>query len=215
MNTKKNTPFIVVVAVVLFAALNSFAAGLPMGSSAGASTGTFATTNSSQGIAGASFMNMQLPLFLGGAFGIGSGAGVGDGNDVGLCQIRPTIGAWFPGLAFVRLGYGFSSYEEIDDDDKKNEVSTSNFSVEAGMHLLSEFYVTGSYTRANALSENGDISWNEWSVGIGTFWAVFARTMLTMDVGYHWVLEHYDPFIDKKVSGGRIQMNLGFVVFVY
>ena len=52
-------------------------------------------------------------------------------------------------------------------------------------------------------------------LGFGTFWIVFSRTFLTLDIGYHWVREHYDPFIEKDVSGGRWQMNLGFSVFVY
>jgi hypothetical protein len=158
---------------------------------------------------------MRTPFFLGGSIGIGSGAGVGDGHDIGICQIRPMLGAWMPGLAFVRLGYGFSSYEEKDIDNNKNEVESSDFSVDLGVHLFSEFYVMGSYSRVGALSENGDVAWNEWSVGFGTFWIVFSRTFLTLDLGYHWVREHYDPFIDKNVSGGRFQMNLGFAVFVY
>lgn len=165
---------------------------------------------------GAGMMNMQLPLFLGGSFGLGSGAGVGDnGHGVGLCQIKPMLGVWLPGYAFLRLGYGFTSYEEKDDDDKKIEVENSNFSVELGSHIFSEFYVVGSYSRANALSENGDVSWNEWSLGIGSFWAVFSRTFLMFEIGHYWVREHYDPFVDKKVSGRRFQMNFGFVVFVY
>lgn len=165
---------------------------------------------------GAGMMSMQLPLFLGGAFGLGSGAGVGDnGHGVGLCQIKPMLGVWLPGYAFLRLGYGFTSYEEKDDDDKKIEVENSNFSVELGSHLFSEFYVVGSYSRANALSENGDVSWNEWSLGIGSFWPVFSRTFLMFEISHYWVREHYDPFVDKKVSGRRFQMNFGFVVFVY
>ena len=169
-----------------------------------------------QSVAGTGMMNMQLPLFVGGTFGLGSGAGVGDnGHGVGLCQIKPMLGVWLPGYAFLRLGYGFTSYEEKDDDDKKVEVENSNFSVELGFHILSEFYVVGSYSRANALSENGDVSWNEWSVGVGSFWAVFSRTFLMFEIGHYWVREHYDPFIEKKVSGRRFQMNFGFVVFVY
>ena len=159
--------------------------------------------------------SMRWPLFLGGTFGLGSGAGVGDGNGVGICQIKPMIGAWMPGLAFVRLGYGFSSYEEKDDEGRKSEVESSDLSIDLGVHLLSEFFVKGSYSRVNALSEKGDVAWNEWSAGFGTFWIVFSRTFLTLDIGYHWVLEHYDPLKDRDVSGGRWQMNLGFSVFVY
>ena len=198
-----------VLAVALVGATASFAQVLstgttpaisnPLGTSAPASAGT----------------SMRWPLFVGGSFGLGSGTGVGDGHGVGICQIKPVIGAWMPGLAFVRLGYGFSSYEEKDNENHKTEAETSDFSVDLGLHLFSEFYVMGSYSRASALSENGDIAWNEWSVGFGTFWIVFSRTFLTLDIGYHWVREHYDPFIEKDVSGGRWQMNLGFSVFVY
>ena len=201
--------FVTVLAFALLSATSSFAIGLPMGSPMDGSA------SASQGLNQPGVMNMRLPLFLGGSFGIGSGAGVGDGSDAGICQIKPSIGAWLPGIALIRLGYGFSKYIETDDDDKKSKVKSSNFSLETGAHLLSEFYIVGSYSRVSALSENGDVSWNEWSAGFGTYWAVFTRTLLTMDIGYHWVLEHYDPFLDKKVSGGRIQMNLGFVVFVY
>ena len=201
----------VFIAFALVAATSSFAQGLPR-SSTNSSTGAFSPFGQSSG---GGVMNMRFPVILGGSFGLGSGAGVGDGHDIGLCEIKPMIGAWIPGLAFVRLGYGFSSYEESDSENQKNEVESSNFSVDLGAHLFSEFYVMGSYSRVSALSEKGDIAWNEWSVGFGTFWIVFSRTFLTLDIGYHWVREHYDPFIDKNVKGGRLQMNLGFAVFVY
>ena len=198
--------------LALVGATSSFAQGLPMGGSS--ATNPLGASTSAPASAGAG-PNMRWPLILGGSFGIGSGTGVGDGHGVGLCQIKPMIGAWMPGLAFIRLGYGFSGYQEKDDDGKKNEVETSDFNVDLGVHLFSEFYVMGSYSRSSALSENGDIAWNEWSAGFGTFWIVFSRTFLTLDIGYHWVLEHYDPIVDKDVSGGRWQMNLGFSVFVY
>ena len=197
-------------ALVLLSVSSSFAEGLPMGNSSGAISNPLG-----QSPIGVGVMNMRLPLFLGGSFGLGAGAGVGDGTEVGVCEIKPMLGAWLPGYGFVRLGYGFSSYNEKDDDGKKSEVENSNFSVDLGAHVLSEFYMVGSYSRANALSENGDVSWNEWSLGFGTLWPVFSKSFLTFEIGYHWVREHYDPFLEKTVSGGRIQMNLGFIVFVY
>lgn len=205
----------VVLAFALLSVASSFAQGLPMGAASAGNTGVVANPLGQAPVGAGNFMNMRLPLFLGGSFGLGSGAGVGSGNNVGVCEIKPMLGAWMPGLAFVRLGYGFSSYDEKNDDDKTSEIENSNFSVDLGVHILSEFYVMGSYSRVNALSENGDVSWNEWSVGFGTFWVVFSRTFLTFDVGYHWVREHYDPFLDKNVTGGRMQVNLGFAVFVY
>lgn len=208
ISTKLFMRSMLVLSFVFVATTSSFALGLPMGSS------TTASNPLGQAAASAGVMNMRFPLFLGGSFGLGSGAGVGDGSSVGLVNVRPTFGVWLPGIAFMRLGYGFSSYEEKGEDDK-NEIETSNFSVELGAHLFSEFYVMSSYSRVGALSKNGDIAWNEWSLGLGSCWFVFSRTMLTLDVGYHWVREHYDPFVDKNVSGGRIQMDIGFVVFVY
>jgi len=199
---------IVAFAIAFVGATSSFAQGASMGSTPAVSS-PFGSASTGNGT------NMRWPLFLGGSFGLGSGTGVGEGHGVGICQIKPMIGAWMPGLAFVRFGYGFSNYEEKDDDNHKSEVKSSDFSVDVGAHLFSEFYVMGSYSRASALSENGDIAWNEWSLGFGTFWIVFSRTFLTLDIGYHWVREHYDPIIDRDVTGGRWQMNLGFSVFVY
>ncbi|MBR2095598.1 MAG: hypothetical protein IJ908_08320 [Fibrobacter sp.] len=204
----------IVLAFTLLGVASSFAQGLSAGSASTGSSGVIANPMGQAPVAG-NFMNMRLPLFLGGSFGLGSGAGVGNGNNIGVCEIKPMLGAWMPGLAFVRLGYGFSSYDEKNDDGKTSEVENSNFSVDLGVHIMSEFYVMGSYSRVNALSENGDVSWNEWSLGFGTFWVVFSRTFLMVDVGYHWVRKHYDPFIDTNVSGGRMQINLGFAVFVY
>jgi hypothetical protein len=39
--------------------------------------------------------------------------------------------------------------------------------------------------------------------------------MLFADVGYRWVLDHYDPFLNKNISGSRLQMNLGFITYIY
>ena len=95
---------IVIIAFALVAVTSSFAQGLSRGST-NATTGAFNPLGQPSGGVG---MSMRLPLILGGSFGIGSGAGVGDGHDVGICQIKPMIGAWIPGIAFLRLGYGFS-----------------------------------------------------------------------------------------------------------
>ena len=126
---------ILVIALAFVLAPSSFAQGLPMGGSSTAISNPLGQSSAGMGV-----MNMRFPFIVGGSFGIGSGAGIGDGRSVGLCNIRPMIGAWMPGLAFLRLGYGFSSYEE-KDDDKKDEVETSDFNVDLGVHLFSEFYV--------------------------------------------------------------------------
>jgi hypothetical protein len=76
-------------------------------------------------------------------------------------------------------------------------------------------YVVGNFSRAKELSDVGDVSWNEWGAGFGTIFSIFSKTMLFADVGYRWVLDHYDPFLNKNVSGSRLQMNLGFITYIY
>ncbi len=160
-------------------------------------------------------MSFLTPFFLGGALGFGSGTGVGTERGLGLRQIEPMIGLWYPGLGFLRVGYGFFDFEEDSEKGEDYKVEHSDFDVEVGVHLLGLFYVVGNYSRARDLSDMGDVSWNEWGVGFGSIINIFAKTMLFADVSYRWVLEHYDPFLDKDVSGSRIQLNLGFAAMIF
>ncbi len=160
-------------------------------------------------------MSFLTPFFLGGALGFGSGTGVGTERGLGLRQIEPMVGLWYPGLGFLRVGYGFFDFEEDAEKGEDYKVEHSDFDVEVGVHLLGLFYVVGNYSRARDLSDMGDVSWNEWGVGFGSIINIFAKTMLFADVSYRWVLEHYDPFLDKDVSGSRIQLNLGFAAMIF
>lgn len=163
---------------------------------------------------GGTLAGIRTPLFLGGALGFGSGTGVGASQGLGLRQIEPMIGVWYPGLGFLRVGYGFFDYQE-ESDDEKYEIDHSNFDVELGIHAWSLFYITGSYSRAKELSDLGDIAWNEWGAGFGSVVNIFTTSMLFAEVSYRWVLDHYDPFMGKSVSGSRIQLNFGFAAYVF
>jgi len=160
------------------------------------------------------FSSISYPFFVGSALGFGSGTGVGTDRGLGLRQIEPMIGAWYPGIGFIRAGYGFFDYSSQGDDGDKTEVEHSDFDIELGGHLLSELYIVGNYSRAKELSDVGDVAWNEWGLGFGTLLNIFSRTMLFAEVSYRWVLDHYDPFQKKEVSGSRLQLNLGFVAFL-
>lgn len=157
---------------------------------------------------------IRTPLFVGGALGFGSGTGVGANHGLGLYQIEPMVGVWYPSLGFFRVGYGFYNYN-AEDDDTDYEIEHSGFDVELGVHLLGEVYVTGGYSRVKELSDIGDVAWNEWSVGFGTLINIFLKTMLFAEMSYHWVQDHYDPFLDKNIDGSRIQLNFGFSAYVY
>lgn len=170
--------------------------------------------SSGSGSGSAAVGGIQVPLFVGGALGFGSGTGVGSGRGIGLQQIAPMVGYWYPHIGFIRIGYGLSSFEE-DDEGKKYTVDHSNFGVELGVHAYGDLYVTGSYSRAKDLSDLGDVAWNEWGLGFGSVLNVFSKTLFFAEVQYRWVLDHFDPFLDKNVNGTRLQFNLGFAVYVY
>ena len=174
---------------------------------------SFAQTGTAMG-ANSSVAGIRTPIFLGAALGFGSGTGVGESRGLGLRQIEPMLGVWYPGIGFLRLGYGFFDYQE-ESENEEYEVDHSTFDVELGLHAMSVFYILGSYSRVKELSDLGDIAWNEWGAGFGSLINIFGTTMLFAEVSYRWVLEHYDPFRGKEVSGSRLQFNLGFAAYVF
>ena len=180
--------------------------------STGASSASATSDAASQGT---ETTGIHTPFFLGGALGFGTGTGVGTDRGIGLRQIEPMFGIWFPHVAFFRAGYGFFDFEGEGDDGSSVDIEHYDLDVELGMHVFGDLYVLGNFSRAKELSEQGDVAWNEWGVGFGTVLNIFSKTMLFADVGYRWVLEHYDPFLGKSISGSRLQMNLGFVAYLY
>lgn len=167
------------------------------------------------GESGPLLSGIRTPFFAGGALGFGSGTGVGSDRGIGLRQIEPMLGIWYPGLGVFRVGYGMYGYNEDAADDEDYDVDHSEFDIELGLHLLGEFYLMGNYSRVKELSDLGDVAWNEWGAGFGSILFIFSKTMMFAEIGYRWVLTHYDPFLDKKVHGGRLQMNVGFAVYVF
>lgn len=184
--------------------------GLCFGQSAGASgssgAGTGPTCNAG---------TIHTPFFLGAALGFGSGTGVGTERGLGLRQIEPMLGVWFPGMGFARVGYGFFDYYENFEGHDEYNVEHSDFDIELGLHMFGLFYVMGSYSRAKELSDLGDVAWNEWGAGFGSMLNLFVKTILFAEVEYRWVRGHYDPFKQKDVKGSRLQFNLGFATYVF
>lgn len=165
--------------------------------------------------AGSSSTGVRTPLFLGGVLGFGSGTGVGTERGLGLQQIEPVAGIWFPRVAFFRAGYGFYNFTGENMDGEKTEIKHQNLDVELGAHVFGDIYVVGNFSRMKELSDEGDVAWNEWGVGIGSVVNIFSKTMFFAEIGYRNVYDHFDPFLNKNVSGSRLQMNLGFAVYVY
>ena len=160
-------------------------------------------------------VGIHVPIFVGGALGFGSGTGVGKERGLGLRQIEPMIGFWYPGIGFLRAGYGFFDYTEKPDDGKNMDIEHSDFDIELGVHLLGQLYLMGGYSRSKELSDLGDVAWNEWATGAGSLLNLFGKAMLFAEITYRWVSEHYDPFLSESVEGTRLQFNIGFATYIY
>jgi hypothetical protein len=160
-------------------------------------------------------VGIHVPFFVGGALGFGSGTGVGKERGLGLRQIEPMIGLWYPGLGLLRAGYGFFDYSEKPDDGKETDIEHSDFDIEIGVHLLGQLYLMGGYSRSKELSDLGDVAWNEWAIGCGSILSLFGKAMLFAEITYRWVSDHYDPFLNESVEGTRLQFNIGFATYLY
>lgn len=207
----KNVLAIILFGISMTMAQVAGATGYTGASSAGAASATGATGPT----AAPQTTGIHTPFFLGAALGFGSGTGVGSERGLGLRQIEPMFGIWFPGVGYIRAGYGFFEYQEEANNKEKSEIDHSDLAVELGVHVLGELYGMGSYSRVKELSDLGDVAWNEWGAGFGTLMNIFSKTMLFAEVQYRWVLDHYDPFLERTVNGSRLQFNIGFAAYVY
>lgn len=162
-----------------------------------------------------SFAQGRTPLVLGGTFEMGTGVLSDDSEGAGLVRITPFAGAWISGLGYFRVGYGLYDYTVNPDGNEKHSVKHRDFTLQLGAAISAGPYIQVSYTRAKNLSSLGDVDWNEWGLGIGTTFPIAPMAALVSELEYRWVLSHYDPILSEKVSGSRLQLNLGFVVYVY
>lgn len=157
----------------------------------------------------------KLPIIVGGTIETGTGVMADDEEGTGIVRITPQVGAWIMGLGYFRVGYGLYNFTVHPDDAERETVKHRDISVQLGIALGTGPYLEGSYTRAKNLSDIGDVAWNEWGVGLGTMFNIGASSALIMELEHRWVISHYDPIIEEKVNGSRLQLNFGFVVYVY
>lgn len=162
----------------------------------------------------------QIPLVVGGVAETGYGV-LEDGSDgAGLSRMTPFVGVWIQGWGYLRIGYGLNHYKRTPDDTMKEDkvsVNARDFTTQLGISLggVGKPYIVGSFTRAKHLSDLGDVAWNEWGAGLGATFQLNAYAAIVTEMEYRWVRGHYDPVERIDVSGTRLQMNLGFVVYVY
>lgn len=157
----------------------------------------------------------KMPLVIGGVLETGSGVLSSGEHGIGLIRVTPMVGVWISGIGYLRFGYGFYDYEKNPEEGETVEISHRDFSAQLGLSLGMGPYIQGSYTRAKNLSDNGDVVWNEYGIGLGSFFQLGVKSALVLELEYRFISEHYDPFNEETISGSRLQMNIGFVVYVY
>ncbi|MBP5247104.1 MAG: hypothetical protein J6Z31_04530 [Fibrobacter sp.] len=165
----------------------------------------------------ASAFAQNMPIVVGGVAETGYGI-LNDGTDgAGLNRMTPFIGAWINGIGYCRLGYGLYDYSRTDSEGDHVSVESRAFSATLGASLggSGKPYLVGSFTRAKQLSNVGDVTWYEWGVGGGATFQLISTAAIVTELEYRWIRSHYDPVKELRVSGTRLQFNVGFVVYVY
>jgi len=159
----------------------------------------------------------QIPLVLGGVMETGYGVLNDDTRGTGITRITPFLGVWLQGWGYLRLGYGLYDYTETASSGEKVSVESRDLTTQLGVSLggVGKPYLVGSYTRAKHLSNLGDAAWNEWGVGLGATFQLSTAAAIVSEIEYRWIRKHYNAIEEATVSGTRLQMNLGFVVYVY
>lgn len=157
-----------------------------------------------------------LPLFVGVQMETGYGLLQGDHSGVGVVRLAPILGAYLPGIGYTKLGYSWWR-SDIQDSTGSSNVEQKDFSIQLASTLgsASSPYLLGSYTRADRLSPMGDVTWNEWGLGLGSLAMLSPNILLLTEFEYRWIGEHYDPMAEQTLDGTRIQVNLGLVFYLY
>lgn len=158
----------------------------------------------------------KIPLIAGAQLEAGAGA-LPNGYGVGLVRATPFVGAWIDGIGYVKAGFAYWDAALIDSAGVDHGVQQRDLSLQIGSNFGGDGrpYFLASFTRANTLSDVGDVSWFEYGSGIGGFFSITEMSAILVEAEYRWIEKHYDPIQEYDISGTRIQVHVGFVVFFY
>jgi hypothetical protein len=149
----------------------------------------------------------NLPLALGAVLEVSSE----------IERITPFASIWLNGLGFIRVGVNTGSQEEIDSLGDSNEAKRFDLSAQIGYNITGPErpYITASYTRNKIYLTNSDMTWNEWGVGFGHKFSIAPIAGIIIEAQHIWITKHYNQAQNIDVSGRRLQMNFGFMVYPY
>jgi hypothetical protein len=159
----------------------------------------------------------NLPAVLGAVLETGSGTLENNNYGTGIIRITPFAGLWINGLGFARIGISTSGQKETDSTGSLSEIKRLDFSVQVGFSPIGPEspYIAASFVRNKAYSPSNDAIWNEWGLGIGHRFSLSPLAAIVIEAEHRWIVEHYDRIRNIDVSGRRLQMNFGLVVYPY
>lgn len=158
----------------------------------------------------------NLPVVLGAVLETGSGMLENDDYGTGILRITPFAGLWINGLGFARIGISTGSQKKVAHDFS-SETERLDISVQIGFSIMGyeRPYIVASYVRNNAYSPSNDAMWDEWGVGIGHRFSLSPFAAIVIEAEHRWIPKHYDHLQNIDISGRRLQMNFGLVVYPY
>jgi len=159
----------------------------------------------------------NLPVVLGAVLETGSGMLENNDYGTGILRITPFVGFWVNGLGFARIGVSTGSQERTDSTSSISETKRLDFSAQIGFSAIGQErpYIAASYVRSKVYSQNNDAAWNEWGIGIGHRFSLSPFAAIVIEAEHRWIPKHYYSLQDIDISGRRLQMNFGLVVYPY
>jgi len=159
----------------------------------------------------------NLPLVLGAVLETGSGMLENDNYGTGILRATPFAGLWINGLGFARVGVSTGSQEILDSDGFSSKTERLDLSAQIGISIMGyeRPYIVASYVRNNVYSPSNDAVWNEWGIGIGHKFTLSPFAGIVIEAEHRWIPRHYEHSQNIDVSGRRLQMNFGLVVFPF
>ena len=159
----------------------------------------------------------NLPAVLGAVLETGSGMLEDDNYGTGIIRITPFAGIWINRLGFARIGISTGNQIQTDSEGSSSEIRRLDFSVQIGFSAIGPErpYIAASYVRNKAYSPSSDAVWNELGLGIGHRFSLSPFAAIVIEAEHRWIPKHYDNLQDLDISGRRLQMNFGLVVYPY
>lgn len=157
-----------------------------------------------------------IPVVAGAHLEVGTGQH-GAENQAGLVRAMPWVAWWSAGLGWVRVGYGVTESKVTDSLAVTLREHTRHLSLQGGISLggPERPYILVSMVRSRILADYGDIHWNEWGIGLGSMLPFNPWCGVLLEAEHRWVLEHENGITHSKHQGTRLQLNLGFLIFLY